>query len=114
MERTTPAWCSSGRADSRREAMYMIPFLTVHYLTYVFIPKHTDIDEAVDEAMKPYGDEFPVKPWKKYIGPRETAAMAKHYGLRRSAKRKLAAQMKDWCGGEGGIDGRGLFAQLKS
>ncbi|MGL4555395.1 MAG: hypothetical protein ACRC33_29860 [Gemmataceae bacterium] len=88
----------------------MFSLFIMHFLTYVFIPADADTDEAVGEAMKPYGDEFPVKPWKRYPGPRETGAMAKHYGLRRSASRKLAALMKDWCGHEGGVDERGLFA----
>ncbi len=84
----------------------------MHFLTYVFIPEHDDMETAVVAAMRPFGDEFTVKPWKRHLGPREIAAMARCYRLRPTAVRKLAERMKDWCGCEGGIDRRGLFALL--
>lgn len=95
-----------------RPNVYLLPFLTVHYLTYVFIPKDTDITDAVTAAMRPYGDGFEVKPWKRHLDTTEIAAMAKCYRLRRTAVRKLAEQMEDWNGGRGGIDDRGLYAVL--
>jgi hypothetical protein len=86
--------------------------LTVHYLTYVFIPDETDIDIAVAKALWPFGDEFPVKPWKRYLDASEVAAMARCYTLPTRALKKLAAHMEDWNGGSGGVDDRGLHAVL--
>jgi hypothetical protein len=85
----------------------------MHYLTYVFIGKDTDINQAVTEAMRPFGDEFPVPPWKKYLCRQEIAVMARCYKLRRTALHKLAARMEDWNGGNGGVDRRGLYAVLR-
>lgn len=92
----------------------MLSFLIMHYLTYVFVPKHEDMTQAVTEAMRPYGEGFEVTPWKRYLGPRELAAMARCYKLPKGALRKLAACMDDWNGGTGGVDEGGLHAVLTS
>ncbi len=84
----------------------------MHYLTYVFIPKDGDITCAVTEAMRPYGDGFAVKPWKRYLDASEIAAMARHFKVRRTAVRKLAERMHEWNGGSGGVDRIGLYAVL--
>ncbi len=86
----------------------------MHYLTYVFIPKDTDIEEGVAEALRPFGEEFEVRPWKRYLVEGEMAAMAKHYKLRRTALHKLAERMEDWTGGTGGVDRGGLYTLLTS
>lgn len=88
----------------------MFPLLIMHFLTYVFIPGHGDIEQAVAGALRPFSDDFPVKPWKRHLGPRETEAMAKHYRLPVAATHKLAQHMRDWCRAEGGVDHEGLFA----
>lgn len=91
--------------------MYILPILTMHYLTYVFIPPEgDDLEAAVAHALRPFADDFPAKPWKQYLQPAEIAAMAKALGLRRSALRQLAARMREWNWCEGAIDERGLFA----
>jgi hypothetical protein len=84
----------------------------MHYLTYVFIDKDAGIEEAVAAALRPYGDGFEVKPWKRYLGEGEVTAMAKCYGLPRTGLRGLAARMEDWNGGLGGVDRGGLYAVL--
>jgi hypothetical protein len=84
----------------------------MHFLTYVFIPEHDDVETAVATAMRPFGDEFTVRPWKRHLGPREIEAMARHYRLPTAATHKLAQHMKDWCRAEGGIDPKGLFARM--
>ncbi|MCI0464523.1 MAG: hypothetical protein L0Z62_46930 [Gemmataceae bacterium] len=84
----------------------------MHFLTYVFIGKDTHINKAVAEALQPYGDDFEVKPWKRYLEQGEIEAMAKCYKLPRTALRKLAARMEDWNGGRGGVDRGGLYAVL--
>lgn len=91
--------------------MYFLPIFLMHYLTYVFIPPEgDDIASAVAEALRPFGDDFDVKPWKHYLRPAEIAAMAKYLGLRRSALRQLAARMHEWNWCDGAVDARGLFA----
>jgi hypothetical protein len=86
--------------------------MKMHYLTYVFIPKCTDIEGAVGEALRPFGDEFEVRPWKRHLDAGEIAAMAKCFGVRRTSLQKLAGCMEDWNGGRGGVDEKGLFAVL--
>lgn len=90
----------------------MFTFIIMHYLTYVFVPKHTDIEVAVTEALRPYGDGYEVQPWKRYLDAGEIGAMARCYKLPKRAIRKLAAQMEDWNGGTGGVDAKGLYAVL--
>lgn len=86
--------------------------MTVHYLTYVFIPDETDIDTAVAKALWPFGDEFPVKPWKCYLDPGEIAAMGRCFKLPTRARQQLAERMEAWNGGRGGVDEKGLHAVL--
>ena len=86
--------------------------MCMHFLTYVFIPPQADIDIAVAAAMRPYGDDFPAKPWKRYLDVEEIAAMAKCLGVRKSAMRKLAERMEKWNASTGGVDARGLYAVL--
>src|SRR5437870_980458 len=88
------------------------PSVIMHYLTYVFIPKNTDITDAVTDALRPFGDEFEVKPWKRHLSQGEIVAMAKCYGLPGTALKELAAHMENWNGGRGGVDAKGLFAVL--
>lgn len=84
----------------------------MHYLTYVFIPDETDIDIAVAKALRPFSDEFHVKPWKHYLDPGEIVAMARCYKLPTRALKKLVSHMEDWNGGSGGVDEKGLHAVL--
>lgn len=81
----------------------------MHYLTYVFIPKNADIDEAVAKALAPFDEDLQAQPWKRHLDAGEIAAMAKQYSVRRTSLLKLAGCMEDWCGGTGGVDGKGLF-----
>ena len=91
--------------------MYFLPTHCMHYLTYVFIPPEgDDIEAAVADALRPFGDDFAVKPWKQYLRPGEIAAMAKTFRLRRSGLHRLAGQMPGWNGCAGAVDERGLFA----
>lgn len=90
----------------------MLPFFIMHFLTYVLVAPRGDIETAVAAALRPFSDEFPVKPWKRRLGPREAEAMAKHYRLPTAATHKLAQHMRDWCRSEGGVDGEGLFALM--
>lgn len=82
----------------------------MHYLTYVFSPKDTNIKKQVAKALKPFGEDFEVKPWKRYLESAEILAMAKWYRLRKTALRRLAKEMQDWNGATGGVDRKGLFA----
>lgn len=84
----------------------------MHFLTYVFVRDDSDIDTAVATALHPYSDDFPVKPWKRYLNRAEIDAMAKHYRLPASEPVRLAQHMNDWCRAEGGIDLEGLFAVM--
>lgn len=92
----------------------MFPLILMHFLTYVFVPPRGDIDLAVADALRPFSDDFPVEPWKRRLGPRETAAMAKHYRLPAASTNQLARHMRDWCRCEGGVDREGLFALTTS
>lgn len=86
--------------------------MTMHFLTYAFIPAGSDIVDGVDEAMRPFGCDFPVAPWKKYLEAGEIAAMANCYKTKPTNLAKLAWEMKDWNGGTGGIDEKGLYCIL--
>lgn len=76
----------------------------------MFIPENKNIEEEVAKAMEPFSTDLQVKPWKSYLGTKEIAAMAKHYGVRKASLLKLAPCMEDWNGGMGGVDAKGLFA----
>ena len=98
-------------ASSRKHnEFYPITNFLMHYLTYVFIPKKTDIEIAVGEAMEPFSEHLQVKPWKKHLDDEEIAKMAKYYRMRRTSARSLAACVEDWSGDKGGVDEKGLFA----
>lgn len=84
----------------------------MHYLTYVFIPRGADIEDAVADAMRPFGAELEVKPWKRYLDEGEIAAMAKCYRVRKNDLNRLAQMIEDWNGGKGGVDRKGLYAML--
>jgi hypothetical protein len=90
----------------------MFLLFIMHFLTYVFIPGGGDLDTAVAAALRPFSEDFPVKPWKRHLGPRETEAMARHYRLPAAATHKLAQHMRDWCRAQGGADEKGLFALM--
>ena len=82
----------------------------MHFLTYVLIPEKTDINRAGAERLAPFAADRVVEPWKRYLPPGEVAAMARHFCVRRTALRALAAPMDRWCGSPGDVDDRGLFA----
>lgn len=81
----------------------------MHFSVYVFIPQEGDIEECVAKALRLYSDEHEVPPYKDYLDAAEISAMAKHYNVRRSDKKALAAHMKEWRGDLGGVDAKGLF-----
>lgn len=82
----------------------------MHYCVYVFIPDEGDIEEEVAKALRLYGDEIEVPPYKEYLDAGEITAMAKCYGVRCGDRKALAAHMDDWKGVPGGIDTKGLYA----
>lgn len=84
--------------------------MKMHFLTFVFVPKHRDIEAAVAERLRPFGAEHPVAPWKKHLDRQEILRMASAYSTKPSNLSALASHMEDWNGGTGGIDENGLFA----
>lgn len=82
----------------------------MHYSVYVFIPKEGDIEEDVTKRLRLYGDEHDVPPYKEYVDRDEIAAMALHYGLKKTDRKALVLHMESWRGCPGGIDAKGLFA----
>ncbi len=82
----------------------------MHYSVYVLIPQEGDIEEDVAKALRLYSDEHEVAPYKEYLDAGEIAAMAKHYGVRRSDRKALVSHMQDWKGSPGGIDKEGIFS----
>ncbi|MFA6038700.1 MAG: hypothetical protein WCV62_01600 [Candidatus Peribacteraceae bacterium] len=82
----------------------------MHFCVYIFIPKEGDIKEHVSDALRLYGIEHEVPPYKEYLDADEISVMAKHYRVRRSDRKALVSFMKDWNGNPGGIDRKGLFS----
>ncbi len=82
----------------------------MHYSVYVFIPSDGDIEEHVARALRLYSDEHEVPPYKEYLDVGEIAAMAKHYGVRRTDRKVLVSHMENWKGNPGGVDQKGIFS----
>lgn len=82
----------------------------MHYSVYVFIPPDGDLEEEVAKRLRLYDEDHEVPPYKEYLDTGEIAAMALHYGCRRSERQALAKHMESWRGCPGGTDAEGLFA----
>lgn len=82
----------------------------MHYSTFVIIGRDADPEPAVASALEPFDEGLDVEPYRDYLDAADIQRMAEHYGLAPTDLAGLARKMRDWRGGEGGVDAGGLYA----
>jgi hypothetical protein len=82
----------------------------MHYETFVIIGKHDDPEAAVARALQPFDEGLEVDAYRDYLSASDIERMAAHYALPPTDLLGLARKMKDWRGGDGGVDARGIYA----
>lgn len=82
----------------------------MHYCTFVIIGLDEDPATAVAYALAPFDQNREVAPYRDYLSDSDIQDIAEHYGVPATDLPALAAKMKDWRSGEGGVDARGLYA----
>ncbi|OIO55437.1 hypothetical protein AUJ46_01290 [Candidatus Peregrinibacteria bacterium CG1_02_54_53] len=82
----------------------------MHYETFVIIGQNDDPEAAVARALEPFDENLDVEPYRDYFDASDIQRMATHYGLPPTDLAGLARKMRDWRGGEVGVDARGLYA----
>jgi len=87
-----------------------LPYLIMHYRTYVIIGPEGDIKTQVAQALAPFSESIQVEPYKVYLDEREIFIMAMHFGLKENNIPALIEEMPDWRKSEGGVDEVGLFS----
>ena len=93
-----------------RTVFYFIPFLTMHFLTYVLIPESGDIKGLVARGLAPFDDSLTVPSYKEHLHPEKIQVMALKFNMHPSDHDALATLMPAWSGHPGGVDEDGLFA----
>ena len=89
---------------------YFLPFLPMHFCTFVIIGDTPDAQDAVDTALTPFDEALVVAPYRDYLDASEIEGMAEHYTISASDLQALAAKVEDWRGCKGGVDEHGLYA----
>jgi len=87
----------------------LLPFLAMHFCTYVIIGPKGEIDTQVSEALAPFDESLEVEPYKVYLEDAEIERMARHYGIEKNNRQALIEKIDDWRGRPGGMDDVGLF-----
>jgi hypothetical protein len=82
----------------------------MHFCNFIIIGDRTDPESAVADALSPFDENWEVPPYRDYLDPSDIHDMAAHYGIPEGDLPKLAAKMRDWRGGQGGVDAKGLYA----
>ena len=82
----------------------------MHYFTFVIIGRDAAPEPAVARALEPFDEDLEVEPYHDYLDAGDIQRMAEHYGIPPTDLAGLARKMRDWRGGEGGVDARGLYA----
>ena len=89
---------------------FFLPFLPMHFCTFVIIGNTPDPQHAIDTALAPFDEGLKVEPYRDYLAPSEIGHMASHYGIPATDLPALAQKMEDWRSANGGVDARGLYA----
>jgi hypothetical protein len=87
-----------------------IPFLNMHFCTYVIIGPKGDTETQVAKSLAPFDEARDVDRYKTYLEEAEVERMAGHYGVKKSDTPALIERMSDWRGTAGGCDEIGLFS----
>ena len=76
---------------------YFIPFLTMHFLTYVLIPESgDDIEGLVARSLAPFDESLTVPFYKEHLHPEEIQVMALKFNTHPSDHDALATLMPKW------------------